>query len=181
VEALAQCPACGEAMEFQFHVPDVQADSSDLSREEHELSTGEWTVRFRLPDSRDLAAIATCGHHRERAKTELAARCLVCAEKSGTAVTFSELPAEVWEAVEQKMTVLDPQAEVRFALSCPSCGHTWAALFDIAAFFWSELSTLARRLMREVDVLARAYGWRESEILSLSPIRRQAYLELAGS
>jgi hypothetical protein len=31
----------------------------------------------------------------------------------------------------------------------------------------------------EVDALARAYGWREADILALSPARRAAYLELA--
>jgi hypothetical protein len=181
VEALAQCPACGEAIEFQFVVADVQADSSDSPRKEHELNVEEWNVRFRLPDSHDLAAIATCHHHRERAEAELTARCLVGVEKRGTPGSFSELPVEVWEAVERKMAILDPQAEVRFALSCPSCGHAWAALFDIASFLWTELSTLAHRLLREVDVLARAYGWREAEILGLSPSRRQAYLDLARS
>jgi hypothetical protein len=29
-----------------------------------------------------------------------------------------------------------------------------------------------------VDVLARAYGWSERQILSLSHARRQAYLEI---
>jgi hypothetical protein len=32
--------------------------------------------------------------------------------------------------------------------------------------------------LRDVHELASAYGWRESEILALSPQRRQAYLEL---
>jgi hypothetical protein len=31
-----------------------------------------------------------------------------------------------------------------------------------------------------VDALARAYGWRESDILALSAPRRRAYLELTG-
>jgi hypothetical protein len=30
-----------------------------------------------------------------------------------------------------------------------------------------------------VDAIARAYGWRESEILGLSERRRAAYVELA--
>ena len=34
----------------------------------------------------------------------------------------------------------------------------------------------ARRLLREVDVLARAYGWTEPEVLALDDARRAAYL-----
>jgi hypothetical protein len=181
VEALTQCPVCSEAIEFQFAVADVRVASPDSPAKEHEVSVNEWSVRFRLPDSRDLAAIVAGGHRRDRAVSELAARCFIGVEQRGSSASFSELPVEVWEAVERKMAMLDPQAEVRFALSCPACGHTWNALFDIVSFFWSEISALALRLLREVDVLARAYGWRESEILALSPARRQAYLELVRS
>jgi len=45
-------------------------------------------------------------------------------------------------------------------------------------FFWAELAAEAKRLLREVDALARAYGWREADILALSSQRRHAYLEL---
>jgi hypothetical protein len=35
--------------------------------------------------------------------------------------------------------------------------------------------------MRDVDVLARAYGWTEAETLALGRFRRRAYIELAES
>ena len=53
-------------------------------------------------------------------------------------------------------------------------------LFDILSFFWGEIQICARRLLREVHALASAYGWTESEILSLSTTRRHAYLEMVG-
>ena len=49
---------------------------------------------------------------------------------------------------------------------------------DIASFFWSEIHSWAQRALREVATLARAYGWREADILSMSARRRQAYLEM---
>jgi hypothetical protein len=64
-------------------------------------------------------------------------------------------------------------------LRCPTCGHSWHALFDIVAFFWAELASQAKRLLREVHTLARAYGWREADIVSMSARRRQLYLEMA--
>ena len=76
------------------------------------------------------------------------------------------------------MSARDPQAEVLLDLTCPACGASWQTVFDIAAYFWAELTAEAKRLLREVDALARAYGWREVDILALSPGRRQAYLEL---
>ena len=63
-------------------------------------------------------------------------------------------------------------------LNCPTCGNQWQLFFDIAAFLWLKIEMQARRLLREVHTLARAYGWREADILALSPWRRQAYLEM---
>jgi hypothetical protein len=54
-------------------------------------------------------------------------------------------------------------------------------LFDIGEFFWTEIAVQAQRLLREIDALARAYGWTEREILSLPGQRRQAYLELVAA
>ena len=65
-------------------------------------------------------------------------------------------------------------------MECPECGAHFETPFDPPAFVWQELSTLANRLLWEVDQLARAYGWPEADILALSPTRRRAYLEIAA-
>jgi hypothetical protein len=62
---------------------------------------------------------------------------------------------------------------------CPVCGHAGQTLFDIAGYLWEEIRTQAQRLLHEVHALARAYGWREGDILALSAARRRAYLEMA--
>jgi hypothetical protein len=93
----------------------------------------------------------------------------------------AEVPDQILDAVEQRMAQLDPQAEVCLDLSCPECDHRWQMNFDIANFVWSQVVATARRVLREVDLLARTYGWSEDHVLALSPFRRQAYLDLAGS
>jgi hypothetical protein len=82
------------------------------------------------------------------------------------------------ETISQALLEADPQAEIRLDFTCPACAHEWELLFDIAEFFWTELSAQAQRLLREIDALARAYGWSEREILNLPAQRRQTYLEL---
>jgi hypothetical protein len=54
------------------------------------------------------------------------------------------------------------------------------ATLDPAEFLWAAAEAQARRLLLEVDALARAYGWREPDVLALPPARRRAYLELVG-
>ena len=82
--------------------------------------------------------------------------------------------------LESRMAQADPQANIQLALGCPACGHSWLALFDIVGFFWREIDTWARRVLRDIHTLALAYGWSEAEILALSPWRRQFYLEMVS-
>ena len=92
-----------------------------------------------------------------------------------------ELPDEIIETISAAMLEADPTAEIILHLTCPACAHEWDLLFDIADFFWSEISAQAQRLLREIDALARAYGWTEREILNLPAQRRQTYLEMVAA
>jgi hypothetical protein len=88
---------------------------------------------------------------------------------------LADLPQHALDALSQQIEKLDPQAEIRTALTCPACSHQWEVLFDIAGFLWTEINNWAERTLRSVNLLASAYGWTEREILSLSPVRRQLY------
>ena len=94
-------------------------------------------------------------------------------------MAVDSLSPEIVSAIETRMTEIDPQAEIDLALECPSCGHQWAAAFDIATFLWKELHVWALRTLRDVHSLARSYGWREADVLALSATRRQIYMELS--
>ncbi len=83
------------------------------------------------------------------------------------------------EAAVNALAELDPAADLRFDLVCPACGHGWEPLFDVAAFLWAAVERWALLTLRDVHQLALAYGWRESDVLALSPLRRQLYLEMA--
>ena len=84
------------------------------------------------------------------------------------------------QKIIDQMALADPQADVQLNLSCPACNHHWQSVFDIVSFFWSEIHAWAQRTLREIHALASAYGWREADILALSPRRRQLYLEMIG-
>ncbi|HEU0016375.1 MAG TPA: hypothetical protein VFQ45_22030 [Longimicrobium sp.] len=177
--AFAVCPACAERVEFSV-------DSRDLVPPE-EQGGGPWeaegggvAMRFRLPDSRDLAAAARAAGV-DGARRRLAERCVLEARGAEGPVPPGALPGAALDALARRMAEVAPHAELSFALACPACGTEWRAELDVAAFFWAELAARARRLLREVDGLARAYHWSEGEILALSPARRRAYLELAGA
>lgn len=180
----ARCPHCGEKVEFALDLPammptDLEAftDSGELSEHIHTLSIDAFSVSFRLPTSTDLASIIRAVDAREGSHL-LIERCVVQAKQNDQPVTIANLPEEVLQALSEAVIEQDPLAEIECALVCPECQQSWTTLFDIVSFFWTELDALAKRLLRDVHVIASAYGWHESDILALSAARRQYYLEL---
>jgi hypothetical protein len=180
---LATCPACRERLELNFCVADIRtAGGADEARasEPISLSAGGCEALFRLPNSLDLAAIAS---HQDAAEGRrlLLARCLVYVRRDGEALDPAHMPEDVVSAVVERMAQADPQADVQLDLSCPVCDHEWRAAFDIGSFFWGEIDAWAHRTLHQVHALATAYGWREADILNMSPWRRQYYLEMVGA
>ena len=49
---------------------------------------------------------------------------------------------------------------------------------DIGDMLWQKVRAAAERVLLDIDVLARAYGWTEREVLRLNPLRRAAYLQM---
>jgi hypothetical protein len=91
------------------------------------------------------------------------------------------MPDDLVEQVVTQIAALDPQARIELDLTCAACGHAWPAVLDIASFLWAEINAWAHRTLRDVHAIARAYGWPEADILAMSPLRRQCYLEMVRS
>jgi hypothetical protein len=178
-ECYLACPACAEGLEFTLDIRDLTppGELDGGAAAVHELSAGEWTVRFRLPGSADLRA-AAAERDPERRSVALLTATVVAADRSGEPVYPAHLPSAVVEALDAELGRRDPGAELNLDLDCAACGHTWTSRFDVAGFLWREIDVAARRLLREIDAIARAYGWSEREILGLSARRRRTYLEL---
>lgn len=175
--SVAVCPNCSVQLEFTFNVDDVRAGDGAECPAEAAVMVAGYEVHFRLPSSADVAASVRRGEERR----SLFERCLLKAHSTQGVTTPDRLPAEVVDAVAERMAQVDPQADVQLDIACPSCRHRWRQSFDIVSYFWSEIDAWARRLLREVHVLASAYGWTEHDILALSPTRRRFYLEMTGA
>jgi hypothetical protein len=173
VELVANCPACGEALELSLTVDDVRSPCGDADAE-HSLAAGGVRMVFRLPSSADLMAIATIDDILE-ARAALAERCVISREPSGV------LPDTAVEVLAARIAALDSQADLDLALMCGVCEHRWTAPLDVADFVWRRVDARARSLVADVAALAAAFGWTEREILGLSAERRRVYLDLVGA
>jgi len=177
---VASCPACGERLESSFQIDDIWSRRDGDVAGSQTCAESGYRMTFRLPTSQDLLALAAPTEG-QPPRNALLVRCLTeVLDEDGHTVEAASLPAHVVAAVEREMTMADPHADVQLRLACPSCAHGWQPSFDIGAFLWHEVHAWARRTLREVHGLARAYGWCEADVLALSPTRRTVYLELAG-
>jgi hypothetical protein len=178
LNSLAICSGCGERLELMFDIADIRAAPEAEPSEAFSLSVGDYAVRFRLPNSLDLAAIT--GGEEIAARRLLLERCLLAVDRGGEERHADQLPQLVVDAVVERMAQAEAQADIQLDLVCPACGHQWQATFDIVSFLWTEINVWAGQLLRDVHTLASAYGWHEAEIVAMSPWRRQCYLEIVG-
>lgn len=178
IDSFVECPNCQEKLEFSLNTQELLSSNTTESMEQnYTLKVEDFELKFRLPNSQDLAALVGI-ENEDRARSLLAQRCLLQINYQGNSRDFPELPAALIAKLTEQMAECDPLAEILIGLNCAACNHQWQALFDIVTFFWSELSARAKQLLRDVHVLARFYGWWESDILAMGPFRRQQYLDL---
>ncbi len=174
--AYAACPTCRAELEFMINTEDLLRSHTPVDRHEHSVNLDGFEIRFRLPDSADLAKSVNSASI--EAGKELLRRCVLETVHNTRKVPFEELPEATKSKIVEMIAESDPLSEVRIALNCTECGNPFAEVLDILSFLWEELSGQARQLLRQVHELARYYGWRESDILEMKPWRRQYYLDM---
>jgi hypothetical protein len=185
LDCIDTCSGCGEILELYFNSRDIveardlKSGEDPVSPEELSVSYQSYLVRFRLPSSLDLIAASAC-EDVSAARKLIIERCTLEVTWDGHQITPQDLPDEIANLVSEGMGKADQAGNIQLKLKCPVCGQQWPLIFDIVSFLWKEISAWAHHTLRNVHDLARFYGWSESDILAMSPWRRQAYLEMVN-
>ena len=166
IECETRCGACDERLELELDGEGLATTPVASSHDGHVRDVGG---AIRPPDSTDIAAALGA----DDPAAVILERCMDPPPAS--------MSPELREAATRRMADLDPAAELWLEATCPACGSASTVLLDPAAIVVEEVDRHARRVLREVDQLARAYGWREPDVLALGPARRRAYLGLVAS
>jgi len=177
IESSARCAAqgggggCGARIDLGFHITDYLAQHRPRmprgvmrSDEPGWFRLDESTVRFRLPTSADLEAIAPA---RDAARM-LAARC----------IRPDDVSARLRRRIERAMDALAPSLYGDLEGTCPECGAIVGIAFDPQRFVVAELRQHAAFVFEEVHLIAGGYRWTEQEILRMPRARRARYAEL---
>ena len=178
---MANCPACRQPTEWESNTDDLHLQSlpGDLSVRTFSLEKDGYSVQFRLPHSKDISGVIA--QQDENSYKTILMNCVLEANHEGKEINGDQLPDQMLEAINRQMSIEDPQADIRMSIQCPACGHQWEVRFDIISFLWAEINNWAQRILREIYLLAKAFGWHEADILNMSARRRQFYLQMLGA
>jgi hypothetical protein len=170
------CPTCGERLTARFCADDVAGGRVE-SAVDITWMCDDATLTLRAPTLGDLL------HAADAVDVELAwqcivRRCITSAARGHQRLDIGDLPIATLEAVGAQLERIDPDSRHTLQVNCDACGESAEHSLDLGAFLWHEIEAQALRLLREVAQLARGYGWCESDILAMTPLRRAAYLEM---
>jgi hypothetical protein len=173
------CPACGESLDVTVAAEELRPAAAGGRTGDAvavpataTLATGGFTITYRALTGRDVRAVDPTA---PGARRTLVLRCVL-----SVSPPVDDLPDEVLDSLAPRLAELDPGADTVLTLDCPQCEHRWEAALDIADHVWTDVSGYARGVLHDVHALARAYGWSEADVLSVSPARRQFYLEVSS-
>lgn len=183
LQTATDCESCGTRLEADFPASAVRLEPGATGSDTAPAPTlhhAGYEIEFRVPNSEDLLAVAEIDDTDE-AQNLLLHRCVGRLRDAGTEHTPARLPAALRRRLDEQMARLDPGADLEIRLDCPVCGREQSALFDIVSYLCGEFDDWAQRTLADVHLLACAYGWSESEILALSPTRRQQYVAMVSA
>ena len=165
IEARIGCAACGTACELGFDLRELLAARPLRIPASGRVAVGPGWAR--PPSVREAELVHGAPAHERAARL----RRLSVDDGGGPALDDAAIDA----ALESAAPLLDVDLDAR----CAACGASSVVRFEIAA--WLARAVLRERpvLLREVHVLARAYGWSLHSILELPRSQRQMLVGLA--
>jgi hypothetical protein len=175
LDLVTPCPSCRSLVEIPVRFADLIAVRPEVAADRIELQAndGRWTARCRPPTGDDLPRALRHGTRR------LIVDCLTeLIDPAGNRVAGETLPPECEAPMSSALAELDPAAECRVEIACPSCAEAVEALIDGFTILRTAFGGPSR-LYDDVYRMARAYHWSEAEILALPLGRRRHYLAIA--
>jgi endogenous inhibitor of DNA gyrase (YacG/DUF329 family) len=176
---VSQCPHCATPIEWETDIKDIRLQEvlPEVSAKTLQLETDGFNIDFRLPNSFDIMEVFS-NPALAADPAKFVTGCILSVRHKDKEYKPDALPQKIIDKIEQRMNDEDPQADIKMVLNCPDCEKQWEASFDILNYLWLEIDNWAKRLLKEVAALAKAFSWSEKDILNLSYQRRRMYLEM---
>jgi hypothetical protein len=162
------CPGCAERVDVSFRIgdyikhfqPSTPTGVATIGDGWYEVSG----IRFRVPTVADLTGALGSDNG--------------AATLAGSCVQPADLSEEQWQIVDAALDQVAPSLDGMVGGICPECGSSMQLRLDPCSYVMAELRDLFAGIYYEVHLLARAYGWKEVDILSMGRSRRIKYAQL---
>jgi len=165
----AECMACGTSFDAPAALRDAPRGEAGAGYPVIEVRTSLGQRRFEAPNGQHeetLARMSGSPGHRD-----LLALCGLAPTARDDARHFT---AGDVASIADRFDAICPDVADQLALTCPSCQAPTEARLDPLTFAFPTQQTV----LRDVHRIARAYHWREPEILALPAGRRRAYVDM---
>jgi hypothetical protein len=173
LDARLRCTACATDNAFAVPAAAILACPAPGPAARARIRTGGRILTFRLPLMSDIRAAK--GASADDVLAQIVARCRITPGKDET------IGAASLARLASRFEALDPAARIVVDLRCVECNAALRASVDVAEFVAAAIDLVVDGLLRQIDLIARAYGWSEQAILALPAARRGAYVAMIAA
>lgn len=165
----ATCSECAERFDLELELAAVPRGSAGKGFPEVEVTTSLGPRHFEAPNGRHEEAFAA--QRGSEPRRSFAALCSLADDPWGEAQRFGERDLEL---IDSALETISPEVADGVEATCPDCRGRTRVRIDPLTFAFPR----SDMILRDVHTIARAYHWKEADILALPSQRRQAYAAL---
>lgn len=173
------CPReqCAEHMEIPLDLALLPIEPRPLKQRTFSLDLPP-RVEFRLPCGADVEEACVAGLDGPAAVSDFLLKRCVLRVASKAVRRRLPLPDAAKNAIERRMEELSADVTPELEAKCPACQQEFSAYIDLTHAVLGEFAASARRLEREVHLIAWHYHWHEADILEMPRNKRRRYVEM---
>lgn len=160
----AECAHCGAPYDLALDLAHPVYRAADAALAQVTVETSLGTRSFAIPTGaheEQLAATSTAADPRRA----FAALCGLSGDAESDAAQFGEHDLQL---IDEALEAASPDAADAISAVCPDCGESTESRIDPLLFAFPDES----RILRDMHVIAGAYGWQPDAILKLSARHR---------
>jgi hypothetical protein len=157
---VATCPACRTGLELEIDLAACRVEAADDP------------IEFTGAGGRALTARLPTGADHARWLSQPTA----LADAAASLLEHGALDAADVESLDRALALCDPMRHLTLTAACPECGASGNHVIDLEQQLLRGFAYAQRQLLGEIDALARAYHWREADIVAMPAWRRAYYL-----
>ncbi|CAH8296342.1 hypothetical protein EV196_11157 [Mariniflexile fucanivorans] len=171
---IAHCPKCKQAVEwdFYFHQMEIPILIDTPDNIEIPIDIPNYHIMVRLPNSDDLIC---------KEEIQIIRKCILNLKDFPEGTFNQKIPDDLLMQINNKFNKTCKASNISYHLNCTECKHEWDVVFDISTYLWKEIDQWAKSFLRQICLLAKAFGWSELDIINMSENRRNHYLNLLNS